>query len=290
MTTVDDLVQATRRELNGMQRPTYNQLDGAISDSDASIVLTQDTRAISEGSYLSIGDEIVYVFSIAAQDVAVMRGMLGTTAVSHADLALVEVNPRFPDFSIKDALKKEINSLSPRLFAVDSVTVPMISGRTDAELAIPDEWLEILSIVRGPRPNEGRFIDIAGEGKRGLPTSVYSSGSALFLTNAAESAIDVVVHYALPFDVTTFTDATTLADIGMSESMADIPPLGAVWRLVAGREIKRNFTESQADPRNAAEVPAGAIANSARVMKALRDERVREEMMNIRARWPMRRR
>ena len=52
-------------------------------------------------------------------------------------------------------------------------------------------------------------------------------------------------------------------------------------RLVAPREIKRNFTEAQGEPRRAAEVPPGAVASSMRTVAALRQQRITTEASRL---------
>jgi hypothetical protein len=59
-------------------------------------------------------------------------------------------------------------------------------------------------------------------------------------------------------------------------------------RLMAGREVKRNFTESQGDTRRAEEVPSGAVANSMLQLQRLRRDRVMAEAARLNRQYPLR--
>jgi len=58
-------------------------------------------------------------------------------------------------------------------------------------------------------------------------------------------------------------------------------------RLMAGREIKRNFLESQGDTRRAEEVPPRAIMDSVANIQRLRRERVIAEAGRLKAQYPI---
>ena len=56
---------------------------------------------------------------------------------------------------------------------------------------------------------------------------------------------------------------------------------------MSGREIKRNFTESQGDTRRASEVPPGAILQSSRQLQVLRVQRIAAKAARLDAMYPM---
>ena len=64
--------------------------------------------------------------------------------------------------------------------------------------------------------------------------------------------------------------------------------VGAQIRLMAGREVKRNFTESQGDTRRAEEVPAGAVGNSITNLLRLRRDRIQAEAARLARQYPLR--
>jgi hypothetical protein len=74
---------------------------------------------------------------------------------------------------------------------------------------------------------------------------------------------------------------------GFPLSAEDILILGAQIRLMAPREIKRNFTESQGDTRRSDEVPAGAITNSVNGLIRIRRDRIIAEAMKLDSQHPV---
>ena len=76
-------------------------------------------------------------------------------------------------------------------------------------------------------------------------------------------------------------DATTVA--GLSSTMYDLPPLGAMVALVAPREVKRNQIEAEPDSRRGTEVPPGAVMNSVAQVLALRQRRINAEATRLQA-------
>ena len=291
MDTVGDLVQDVRRQLFGMQRPEYNVLAAPIDDHQVTFSLGIDPVNVSVGSLLALDDELVYVFKVTGTTVTVHRAMLGSDAAAHAGDILVEVNPQFSDIIIRDALRAEIVGWAPRVAAIATYPLSVISGARDVDLeGVPADFVEILEVLRSPRAAQNSWIPIGFRVERNMDLLDFPSGSALFLDNEGEKQIDLRVTVLEPFDVSAFGDPVELADVGMAPSQHDIAVLGALWRLVISREVKRNFIEAQGDPRSAQEVPAGAIANSGRVLKVLRDERLREEMNRIRSMYLPRRR
>ena len=83
------------------------------------------------------------------------------------------------------------------------------------------------------------------------------------------------------------TAATALSTTGLQASAYDLPPLGAAIRLMSGREIKRNFTETQGDSRRATEVPAGAVQQSSTGLKLLRAQRIVAECARLNSLYPI---
>jgi hypothetical protein len=93
----------------------------------------------------------------------------------------------------------------------------------------------------------------------------------------------------MPFRVTyksMFTPFTNLNDdatlvAGLSSTMYDLPPLGAMVALVAPREVKRNQIDSAPDDRRATEVPPGSVMNSVRGVMNLRAQRINAEASRL---------
>lgn len=292
MPTVAEVIDETREYLMGMHRADYRAVNEGttLSDSDTTITLDDSTGA-NPGAILAIEDELVLVRSKSGNDVTVVRGFLGSDASSHPDGSLVELNPRFPAYKIRAALKAEIRSWEPRLFQVTTVELTPGSDEPAVEIASPNDdaffLLEVLRATDNKTVADGTIERVSGARLyRGTPTSVASSRLALALTRPLNDNT-VAVTLARPFDLSTFTDSTDLVStVGLEEGFTDILPWGAAYRLLLPREAKRTFTEQQADSRDAEEVPPQHIVTAARAFQAMRDQRLGDEERRLRSRWP----
>jgi hypothetical protein len=95
------------------------------------------------------------------------------------------------------------------------------------------------------------------------------------------------VRYKAPFVRATAESSDLTTNCFLPTTCDDIVEMGVVLRLMAGREIKRNFTESQGDTRRADEVPAGAVLGSVANIQRLRRERVIAEAARLKAQYPI---
>jgi hypothetical protein len=67
----------------------------------------------------------------------------------------------------------------------------------------------------------------------------------------------------------------------------DIVEMGVILRMMNGREIKRNFIESQGDTRRSDEVPPGSIRDSLTNIQRLRRERITAEAARLKQQYPL---
>ena len=116
--------------------------------------------------------------------------------------------------------------------------------------------------------------------------SIFPSGNGLIIYKTAYPGLPIHIQFLSPFNqLTNLTDdLTTVA--GLPNSMYDLPDLGAALRLMDPREIKRNFIESQPDPRKAPEVPPAATANSQARLEKQRQARIDAECERIVRAYP----
>lgn len=278
MTTVSDLVDITREHLYGTQSGQFNFLTSTVDIDDTAVTFDMTAGGIVAGAVIGVDDEIMYVKSVSGQTATVHRDWAGTAA-AHTAGAIIEVSPRFPRHAIKQALKEEIASWPDTLFQTPTPITLTGSTTTRAyNLTALGSFYDILNVVREPYSGSTAWVPVDFRVDRNMPTASFASGKALFLTHELAEGVDIRVTYSAPFTVSTFASATDVETaVGLSSSMLDIPPYGAAWRLLAPREIKRTFTESQPEPRLSEEVPAGAALRTAAGMKALRDQRIVEE-------------
>ena len=289
MATVAELVEETRRHLAGQNRLEYDRLDGAISDTTSESFTVEFTASgLAEGAYVCLDDEVMLITSVSGTTVNVLRGMLGSTAATHTDNTLIEVNPRFSRFDIKQTLKQEISSWGPGLFKAASLEVTAADKVYQAiDLTGIGDIFGVLEVRKAPASGETvwpalRHYEVLHQ----ADTGDFASGFALqILEEVASGAIRI--SYAKPFDVSTFDDSTdTVTDIGMLTSMDDIPAYGAAWRLLSLHEAGRSDAYPRHISARESYAPAGLMASQAQSLKRLRDERVAQEVAKLRARYP----
>lgn len=311
---VADLVARTRRHLSGLHRSMLNQYLGSIDATTTSITLAFDTSSIAVGSYISIEDELMYVQSKQnTPTVTVMRGMLGSTPAAHNGTItplLVEIQPRFPTFAIRQAVQDEIRSWSPRLFGVKSTNLLTNIGTRGYDIGtlLDANWIDVLDVRRSTNQSGlaygynalvktwpripysiTRFSDSSANDSGGstFPTD-FPSGTALMIkANYYNTTVSIIYSVAMrPPDA--FGDSVDLlATMGFDPSWADIAPYGAASRLLIGREAVRNITESAGESRKAGDVPPQAIAQVANEFKAFRDQRLNEASRTLKAMFPI---
>lgn len=286
---VADLISETQRQLYGVHRGNLNFLATEIDESATTLSLDDDPKGVVQGALLAVDDELMLVraASTSSKTVTVFRGYMGTEQVDHVANSIIEVQPRFPKIEIRRALRDEIRSWGSGVFRVEVTDVDTSSSSRVVDLAaIEPGWFHVLAAIRTAR--SGSDAEFAVKFRTQQPSPSFPYG-ALILESAPESSGSLTLSVARPFAVGDLGDDLDLEDdIGLPESMFDIPSIGACWRLLSPREINRLDTGAQGEPRSAAEVQAGMIAATARGYKQLRDVRLMDEGTRLRGQWPWR--
>ena len=282
MTTAQDLINECRNHLMANQAPESNRLSGSLNASATSFNLHYPPGTMTQrGAIISIDLEDIRVWETSGNSVTVCeRGINGSTAASHNDLAFVEVMPKFSQWRILQAINEDLDDLASPwngLFAVQDLELtfnPAVSGY-DFTGVTPSQVLAVQEIrykIPGPTkhlPAIRRF-DIA----RNVPTADYPSGMALLLYEGGHPGLPLHVRYRSRFNhfVNLTDDAQTVALLPAEAN--GLPPIGAACALMAGREIKRNFTEATSDPLQLELVVAGNVMNSYKGLLMLRQQRI----------------
>jgi hypothetical protein len=118
--------------------------------------------------------------------------------------------------------------------------------------------------------------------------TVFPSGNGIIIYDSAYPGLPFHTQFLAPYSplVNLTDDLTTVA--GLPASQYDLPALGAEILLIQPREVKRNFIESQPDPRKAPEVPPAATMNSLQQIQAQRQRRIDAEADRITRAYPER--
>ena len=292
MTTVNDWVTTTRSTLMSGYVENRNKLSVAYTKGGTSLTFSYPPDGIRPGARLSIGTNTFYVWTVSGQQATVSAAEDGSTDQDAAVGSLVRVSPRFTDDEIVKALGADLNDLSSPangLFGIGTVDLTYNAilngydlGPTASDLI---SIYEVKYLTPGPQMDNPRIHTTGWRLNRNAISSQFPSGISLQLFEPAYPGYNVRVVYRSNFTMPTTLYANVSAT-GLLPSAYDIPPLGASIRLMAGREIKRDFTESQGDTRRAGEVPAGAVAASSRNLQILRQQRITSEAAKLEAIYP----
>lgn len=294
MTTTAELIEATKSYLYTGGREKRNKLNGAVTNTATTLVFRYAIEAIQEGVKLALEFEDVYVWAQSGTTGAIVeRGQFGSTAAAHADNAIVYVNPRFSDFEIFRAITDELADLSSpthglfRMRTVDLTYQPTTYGYDLTAVGDLNDVYE----VRADTGYGGDWALIENwDYSSDMPTTAFASGKALFVSDSMLAGKTMRVRYKAPFGALTTTSANVATDTGLPQTAMDILSIGAAIRLTAGREIRRNFDESQGDTRRAEEVPPGANLRAPAGLRQLRIDRIAAESARLSAKYPPRHR
>lgn len=292
-TTAGNLVDETLDLLYGSTRPRINTLAAAFSDTTGtSITFTYDITGVTDGTLLSIDQELMHVVgtpNTSARTATVIRGVRGSTAATHSNGAQVLVNPKFNRFAVFRQLNHDLNDLSNQgLFQVKTVDLTFIGPQVGYDLTGVTSIYDILEVrydIPGPSNQWPMIPPSQFRLQRSSETSDFASGFGIFLYRGGFPGMTVRVRYSAP--MAQFTDeTTTTTTVGLPDTAVDLPPLGAAMAVMIPREGIRDQYEAQPDTRRPAEVPPGALLGAARQWAAWRAARLNIELQNLHSSWP----
>ena len=251
-------------------------------------------NAVRPGTILANNLNLFYVTQVVSNTISVVGGYQGSTDVSQAHGATaastVVVRPKFSRFDISIAINDEIDSLSSpdngigQILNADITWVPVFMG-----YALPagfDSATSYILELQAKQVDPTRRFPLIRKGEyrtiRNQTDPVFPSGCGVIIYNTkGDPGQPVHVQYLAPFTrlVNPTDDALTVG--GIPQTAQDIVPMGAALRLAPPREIQRNTTGAQPDPRKASEVPPNAIQASANALNALYMRRIGQERSRI---------
>ena len=290
MATVHDIVVRTKRLLNSNTRTELNNFAVATggTSTDTSLALAYKTDGIRAGSYISIGDgtlkpETMYVRSRNGLAIEVIRGADGSLPQEWTTDAIIEVEPRFSEHQILEAVRDSIRAMPNNLYAVGHVPVSFSTTQQSVTTPFHDGFTQVLSATRTARASEDRLL------KFNVKVQEYAGAYEVVRQEGIEKAITVQLTYAHPFVTATLDPVTSLEDaVKMQVELQDIPALGAAATLVLGEESLRLDLHSQGDSRSDAAVAAGDRARYSMVLRSQYDRRVSEEARRLMSKYGVR--
>jgi hypothetical protein len=290
VTTAGNLVDRTAQNLLAGVVEERNKIASSLDASTTSVPIEYSLGSLREQTVFQVDSELMYIWEVntASKTLTVERGFGGTTAATHADGAIVVVSPKFPRWQILQALNDELADLSSPmngLFQMKTVDISYNGSDRQINLTGITSMIDVYD-VRWRYLSDDYPVVRRYRLMRDMPTSDFPSGYVLSLDEPVMSSTIRVIYKD---KYTAFsTEASTLASTGASTELADLLVLGAQIRLLASREVKRNFIESQGDTRRADEVPAGAMNASVTNLLRLRRDRIQAEAARLNRQYPTR--
>ena len=273
-TTIAAMCTATRRLLSQNLNDELVFLAEPYDIGDATIALRTATRKLGPGSVLSWGDNTFYVISVGttSASVEVVNGYDGAPGATAPVGTPLRVNPRFSDYTLFGAIASVIASLSSPSNGLYGVYTQTVNGMVgDGYYPVPTEIdglvlnvLNVMSRMNGSNDwlRNGDYV-----------VSLQGSKHVRVFSEALQHQIIYALRFIKP---QSFSD-DAVVDCGLTESMLDIPPLGAAAMLMQGQEARRAHQRAQGDPRRAEDVPITAATAAARELYRMFRDRVDEE-------------
>lgn len=289
MTTGTQIIDKTLRQVLSGVVEQKNKLAVSLNSTTDSVVMTYDLEGLRPGQVFEIDSELFYIWSASTgtKTLTVQRGFNGSTAASHSANALVTVMPRFPRSQVLEAINDELADLSSPmhgLFQVKSFDINYNGSDQMLPLPTVDAAIDLLTVqmrdtsTTYPTIRKVKLV-------RDLPTDDFSTGFALRFDQPTRNGRLRVVYKA-PFTPLTLESQNINSYSGLPDTCEDIVNIGTQIRLMAPREIKRNFIESQGDTRRAEEVPVGAVGNSITNLLRMRRDRITAEAARLARQYP----
>ena len=289
-TKIADVVRHAKRLLHSNTRTELDAVHTELTAGGTTLRLKYLTDGIRAGSYISVGDgtnpyESMYVHARNGEYATVQRGVDGSAGYAWPVGTVIEVEPRFTEWQILEAVRDAIQALPNNLYAVATTTADFSTTEqsvTSSDLATTG-FSQILSATRTARSGEDRLLAF------NVKIQEYGGAYEVIRQEGIEKTVTVRLTYAHPFVSTTLDPDTDLVStVGMTVEMLDIPALGAAASLLLGEESLRLDLHSQGDSRSDAAVAAGDRARYSLVLQAQYDRRVSQEARRLMAKYGIR--
>jgi hypothetical protein len=292
MTTMQDLISDTRRMAYGSLGDQINLVATEYTANDTSLILDMDVSNITQGMMLSSGLNVWYTkgTDIASKTVFVIPGYDNAPKTNLSVGEFVYIKPRVTDWFLFETINQEIAHLSSPdsgLYKIGMWEVPV--DPTWQTYAIPSGAFNMIGLLRIRFRMPGStdvWIDVPEKAYRVQINPTFGDSYIRLLRNIP-SGTNLQFLYKAPF-----TRASALTDdveavCGLTDTMMDIPPLGALGSLLRTTESRRMQVQQQGDARRATEVSGGYNLQTAQAVDREYRSRVLEEMARLVQRVPL---
>ena len=294
MATLKDMVDEVRANLAGytmrQDRITYLANANGITTTSSAITIGSSSN-LAKG-VIEIDDELIWIdsFDKTSSVLNVIpgfgRGLQGTNPAPHAQYAQVTLSPTFPRVTIKQAINDTINSVFPKLWAINSTTFYYNSAKIT--YALPDDCQEILGVSWETTGSTREWLPVRKWRMDAMANvAAFGSTSTISIYDDIQAGRNVQVWYTTEPN-TLESNTEDFADItGLPESCRDVVTLGASYKLLSYLDAGRiNLTSAEADAADS-KIPSQAGTNSAKYILALYQQRLNEEAGKLQGKYPV---
>jgi len=295
MSTLNEMVDEIKSNLQGytlrQDRISYVANAGGLTTTSNEITIGSSSN-LAKG-IIEIDDELIWIDSFTKSNNTLNvipgfgRGYQGTSPAPHAQYAQVTLAPTFPRVAIKKAINDTINSLFPSLWAVTSTTFTYNASVTT--YALPDDLESILYLSWQTTGSSQEWLPINRWRADGMANaSTFNTTNTVSIYDSVQPGRTVQVWYTtVPDNLDNNTD--DFADVtGLPQSCQDVVTLGASYKLLSFLDPGRiNLTSAEADSADS-KIPSSAGVSSSRYIYALYQQRLNEEALKLKDRYPIR--
>jgi hypothetical protein len=325
--TIGDLVDRTFREylepaddLNSYTTLTntdsISDSKTGLTSSGTSVTFNGDLLSIEEedlldaGTLIEINQELLLCTDLntVTNTITVVRGARNTTAAEHETGSLIKIAPPFTRKAVYDAVKDQIETLYPTLFATEVKQVNAGNGYVVLDSVNNDNYLiaplkaisQYTTFASGSDETTSQYRGVSVE-IIDLPnpfTYTNSSGVEVTVTHTVgpdtvkalqfygiDTGKEVFVTFKKKFkDIT--DETTTLSSIGLETEYEPIIMAGVAAQVLSNRDIPTATASYITQQMAVSSFPAGSansLRNSLLQYRALLIEQARKD---LRARYP----
>lgn len=288
MPTMQDAVNDVRRIVYGSLAEQINLFNQGASAGSTVLKFELGTEGVTRGTILSSGLNVWYVKGVSNDEVFVIPGYNGAplNAVDAGDI--VYVRPRLTDWYAFNAVNDEIRRLSAPtngLYHIGRWTERVDPSYQTYEVPVSARNMIQLTRVRFRIPGTPDYwMDLPNVAWRWQSESAVPR---IILLRNIPSATEVEFSYQAPFTEATALSNDLVTHCKLSDTMTDIPSLGAAIMLLRTTESRRNQVSSQGDSRRANEVPVTGNSSIAAQLDRDYRARVNEEYARLVSRSPI---
>lgn len=290
MTTVQDLVSDVRRKVYGSMTENVNLFQTSASAGQTNLQLELGVDGIQKGMLLSSGLNVWFVKGVYSTDntVFVIPGYDNSPKNAVAAGDMLYVRPRMTDWYAFNAINDQLRRLSSPdsgLYKIGTWVAEV--DATYQTYEVPVEAADMINILRVRWRWPGTTDVWSNLAPRHYRWQYSAEQNVIRLLLSIPSGTEIEFTYKAPFAQATSLADDVVADLGLSDSMTDIPSLGAAIDLLRTTESRRTQISTQGDSRRSDEVPVSSNSAIAGQLDREYRQRINDEMSRLVTRIPI---